>query len=86
MSAALLPRMPNTTSPSPSFEAIDLDALINVQGGCGGKQQKQCCTCAPQAIAIAAAAPAPAPAPLAPAPAPAPMSDSISTSVSVSYQ
>ncbi len=65
--------MSNTTRPSPTFESIDLAALLDVQGGCG----KKCCKCAPQAIAIAAA-----PAPAAPAPAP---STDISTSVSVSY-
>jgi hypothetical protein len=71
--------MPNTTSPSPTFESIDISVLTSVQGGCGKKQQ--CCNCAPQAIAIAA--PAPAPAPVAPAPR---GGDSVSTSVSVSYQ
>ena len=67
------PGMRNTTSPAPTFESIDLAALLDVQGGCG---KKRCC-CAPQAIA------APAPAPAAPAPMP---STDVSTSVSVSYQ
>lgn len=66
--------MPNTTSPSPTFESIDSAFLADVQGGCG---KKKGCTCAPQAIAIAAPAPA--------APAPRPPVD-VSTSVSVSYQ
>ena len=76
MATALAGDMRNTTNPSPTFESIDISALLDVQGGCG-KKQKQCCSCGPQAIA----APAPAPAPMAPAPAP-----SINTSVSVSYQ
>lgn len=79
MATAKPARMSNTTSPTSTFESIDLAALTDVQGGCG---KKRCC-CAPQAQAIAIAAPAPAPAPLAPPPAPAP---SVETSVSVSYQ
>lgn len=62
--------MRNTTSPSSTFESIDLAALREVQGGCG---KRRCC-CPPQAIAAP---------PLAPAPAP---STDVSTSVSVSYQ
>lgn len=72
--------MPNTTSPatSPTFESIDLDALLSVQGGCGKK--KACCPCPPQC-------PAPAPTVAAAAiAAPAPPPPSVETSVSVSYQ
>jgi hypothetical protein len=71
------PGMPITTSPSPTFESIDVAALSNVQGGCG---KKKCC-CPPQVVQqqqtiIAAPTPAPAPMP----------SSNVSTSVSVSYQ
>ncbi len=55
----------------PNLEAISLDDLTNVTGGCGGKQK--CCR------------PCPPPAPQQQAPAPQlPPSDNVS--VSVSYQ
>jgi hypothetical protein len=61
--------MPTT----PTFEALSLDALTTITGGCGKKKSAPCC---PQ--------PAPAPAPVGQAPAPAPSTPEVSTKVSIS--
>lgn len=87
--------MPNTT-PSPlSFESINISALADVSGGCGGGKKSRGCNCNNQQSMIvnnyAAPQAQPPMDPIAqpqPQPqqfAPPPPSSSVDTNVSVSY-